>query len=153
MYSGGARAARKICTKTVENWCQNCRCIRRMAVRTLNGSAIQARRRSASSTGVPGKGMASRRPFSRSTALLSPHLEVFASHRFLGRQAWNLFRHASLLRLQQEMQHMRRDLPSLQQKLARERSSNLDFQHPEQLKVQTTTHEMASPVQRAVYDS
>ena len=43
----------------------------------------------------------------------SPHREVFASHRFQGGQAWNLFRHASLLRLQQEMQHMRRDLPSL----------------------------------------
>ena len=70
MYSGGARAARKICTKTVEDGCPNCRCIRRMAVRTLNGSAIQARLRSASSTGVPGKGMASRRSFSRSTALL-----------------------------------------------------------------------------------
>ena len=70
MYSGGARAARKICTKTVYDECPNCRCIRRMAVRTLNGSAIQARLRSASSTGVPGNGMASRRSFSRSTALL-----------------------------------------------------------------------------------
>ena len=70
MYSGGARAARKICTKTVDDGCPNCRCIRRMAVRTLNGSAIQERLRSASSTGVPGNGMASRRSFSRSTALL-----------------------------------------------------------------------------------
>ena len=62
----------------------------------------------------------------------SLHLEVLASYHFQGRQAWNLFRHASLLRLQQEMQHTRRDLPSLQQKLARERPSNWDFPHPEQ---------------------
>ena len=57
MYSGGARAARKICTKTVDDGCPNCRCIRRMAVRTLNGSVIQERLRSASSTGVPGNSM------------------------------------------------------------------------------------------------
>ena len=62
----------------------------------------------------------------------SLHLEVLASYHFQGRQAGNLFRHASLQRLQQEMQRMRRDLPSLQQKLARERPSNWDFPHPEQ---------------------
>ena len=62
----------------------------------------------------------------------SPHLEVLASHRFQGRQAWNLIRHAFLLRLQQEMQRMQRDLPSLQQRLARERPSTWEFPHPEQ---------------------
>ena len=61
----------------------------------------------------------------------SLHLEVLESYHFQGRQAWNLFRHASLQRLQQEMQRMRRDLPSLQQKLARERPSNWDLTHPE----------------------
>ena len=43
MHSGGAQTARKICTKTVEDGCPHCRCIRRMAVRTLIGSAIQER--------------------------------------------------------------------------------------------------------------
>ena len=62
----------------------------------------------------------------------SLHLEVLAPYHFKCRQAWNLFRHAFLLRLQQEMQHMQRDLPSLQQKLAREHPSNWDFPHPEQ---------------------
>ena len=62
----------------------------------------------------------------------SLHPEVLASSHFQGRQAWNLFRHASLQRLQQEMQHMRRDLPLLQQKLARERPSNSNFPHPAQ---------------------
>ena len=57
----------------------------------------------------------------------SLHPEVLASYHFQGRQMWNLFRHASLQRLQQEMQHMRRDLPLLQQKLARERPSSSDF--------------------------
>ena len=61
------------CTQNLypkEDGCPNCRCIRRMAVRTLIGSAIQERLRSASSTRVPGNGMASRRSFSRSTTLL-----------------------------------------------------------------------------------
>ena len=84
-----------------------------MAVRTLNGSAIQAALRSASSTGPPGNGMASRRSFSRSTALLNFLLEVLASYHFQGRQAWNLFRHASMLRLQHELQRMRRDLSTI----------------------------------------
>ena len=43
----------------------------------------------------------------------SLHLEVLALYHFQGRQVWNPFHHASLQRLQQEMQHMRRDLPSL----------------------------------------
>ena len=122
-----------LCQTQLRMGCPNCRCIRRMAVRTLNGSAIQARLRSASSTGVPGNGMASRRSFFTIDSLAQvPHLEVLASYHFQGRQAWNLLRHASLLRLQQKMQHMRRDLPSPQQKLARERPSNWDFPHPEQ---------------------
>ena len=58
--------------------------------------------------------------------------EAIGVYHFQGRQAWNLFRHASLLRLQQEIQHMQRDLPSLQQKLAREHPSDKDFPHPEQ---------------------
>ena len=33
----------RFATKTVDDGCPNCRRIRRMAVRTLNGSAIQAR--------------------------------------------------------------------------------------------------------------
>ena len=41
----------------------------------------------------------------------SLHPEVLASYHFQDRQVWNLFRHASLQRLQQEMQRMRRDLP------------------------------------------
>ena len=49
----------------------------------------------------------------------SLHPEVLASYHSQDRQVWNLFRHTSLQRLQQEMQHMRRDLPLLQQKLAR----------------------------------
>ena len=57
---------------------------------------------------------------------------VLAPCHFQGRQVWNLFRHTSLQRLQPEMQHMRRDLPPLQQKLARERPNNSGFPHPAQ---------------------
>ena len=105
--------------------------IRRMALRTLNGSAIQARLRSASSTGVPDNGMASRRSFSRSTALFKSSSRG-NWHRLISRVVKSGASFVTHLcsGFQQEMQHTRHDLPLLQQKLARERPSNSDSPHP-----------------------
>ena len=82
----------------------------------------------------------------------SLHLEVLASYHFQGRQVWNLFRHASLQRLQQQMQHMRRDLPSLQ-KNWQESVPVTGISHILYSIRSKRPLAMASPVQHALYDS
>ena len=121
MYSGRSPSCTQDLYQKVEDGCPKCRCIRRMAVRTLNGSAIQARLRGCFINRGTRQKHGIQKIFSRSTVLLKSSSRCTCIVSFPGSSSRGTsFVMHFCCGFSKKLQHMQRDLPSLQQRLARE---------------------------------